>query len=117
MHEMGIAVSMVRDIERCLEDFGPSARAVRATVTVGGLRAVVPDALRFCFEAASQKTRAEGLELVIEEVPVRVRCPVCRTERTAQEVLFLCPCCDTPEQVVAGKELILRSVEIEEEGE
>lgn len=117
MHEMGIAVSVVREIERCLADLCPSARAIRATVVVGGLRAVVPDALRFCFEAASRNTRAQGLDLVIEEVPVRVRCPECAGERTADEVLFLCPACDVPEQIVAGKELFLRSVEIEEDAE
>ncbi len=117
MHEMGIAVSMVREVERLLEDFGPSARAVRVTVSVGALQAVVPDALRFCFQAAGLQTRAEGAELVIEEVPVRVRCPVCGTERTALEVLFVCPACDAPEQLLAGKELILRTIEIEEDEE
>lgn len=117
MHEMALAQSVVREIERCLEDFGPQARPVRATLLIGRFRAVVPEALRFCFAAASLKTRAEGTQLVIEEVPVRVRCPRCGTERTPERVFFRCPRCEAPEQVVAGKELILRGLEIAEDGE
>lgn len=117
MHEMGIALSLVGEIEGVLAGFGPEARAVRATLVVGRLRAVVPEALRFCFAAAALKTGADGVELVIEEVPVRARCPVCGTERTATEVRFFCPTCGSAEEVVAGKELLLRSVEIDEDEE
>ncbi len=52
---------------------------------------------------------------MIEQVPPGTM-PGLRRERTAH-VLFLCPACDPPVKPIAGKELILRSIEIEEDEE
>jgi hydrogenase nickel incorporation protein HypA/HybF len=113
MHEMGLAMSVVDEVTRVLEDFGPQARALRVTVQVGRLRAVVPEALDFCFEVASHRSRAAGARLVIEEVPIRVRCATCAREWIVERVEFFCPTCDGPVEILSGKELLLRSVEVD----
>jgi hydrogenase nickel incorporation protein HypA/HybF len=114
MHEMSLAMSVMKRVESCLADFGPEARVVRITLEVGRLRAVVPDAMEFCFRAVSEGTAADDAELVIEEIPVRVRCEPCGTEWTAEEVAFFCPDCDGPVKTLTGKELLLRTIEVEE---
>jgi len=117
MHEMSLAMSIVDEVERCLGDFGPGARALRVTIEVGRFRAVVPEAMQFCFQAASRGTRAEGAELVIEEIPLVVDCPACDERWTLEDVTFFCPRCDGVVTLVSGKELMLRTIEIDEEDE
>ncbi|GAB4259398.1 MAG: hydrogenase maturation nickel metallochaperone HypA [Thermoleophilia bacterium] len=114
MHEMSLAISVVEEVERVLAGFGPRARAVTVTLQVGGLRAVVPEAMEFCFEAASQGTRVQGARLAIERVPIVVRCDRCRCQWTVEAVAFLCPTCEGPVRVLTGKELLLRSIEIDD---
>jgi hydrogenase nickel incorporation protein HypA/HybF len=63
MHELAIAESIVDAV--CEKAAG---RAVhRVTVRIGRLSAVVPDALRFCFDLATEGTPAEGAVLEIEQ--------------------------------------------------
>jgi len=107
-------MSIMENVDRCLSSFGPEARAARITLQVGRLRAVVPDAMRFCFQVVSQGTAAQDAELVLEEVPIRVRCDSCDREWTVEGVSFLCPDCDGPCKTLSGKELLLRSIEVEE---
>lgn len=114
VHEMGIAMTVVAEVERVLDTFGPEARAVSVTLQVGGLRAVVPEALEFCYMAASQGSRAEGARLIIEEVPVLVSCPACTREWTVAQLELFCPTCEGPVQVLSGKELLLRTIEVDQ---
>jgi len=115
MHEMSLAMGIVGEVERCLGDFGPTARATRVTIQVGRFRAVVREAMEFCFLAASRGTRAEGAELVVEEIPLVVHCATCDEQWTLEEVAFFCPRCDQAVTLVSGKELLLRTIEIDEE--
>ena len=114
MHEMSLAMNVMERVERCLADFAPGAKVARITLEVGRLRAVVPEALRFSFQVVSQETPAEGAQLIINEIPVRVRCEPCNTEWNLEQVKFLCPDCDGPVRTLTGKELLLRSIEVEE---
>lgn len=114
MHEMTLAVNVVEEVERCLADLGPDARVTTVTLQVGGLRAVVPEALSFCFEAAATGTRVQGAYLNIEEIPVQVRCARCDRDWEVSEIEFMCPTCEGPVQVTQGKELLLRAIEVED---
>lgn len=114
MHEMTLAMNVVEEVERCLTELGPDARVNSVTLQVGGLRAVVPEALSFCFEAASTGTKVEGALLIIEQIPVRVRCARCEREWTVEQVEFMCPTCEGPVQLLHGKELLLRAIEVED---
>lgn len=115
MHELSIAMSM---IEMASEE---SARRGGAQVSaihlrLGPLSGVVREALLFSYEVACEGTLLEGSQLVIEEVPAVVYCPVCLGERTLASVQrFCCPDCGTPtSQVVSGKELEVTALEIEQ---
>ena len=74
MHEMALARNLIREIEDCLAGLDEEVRVRRVLLQVGRLRAVVPEAMSLCFAVASEGSAAEGAELVIEEIPVRVRC-------------------------------------------
>ena len=82
---------------------------------LGALSGVVREALLFSYGLACEGTRLEGSQLLIEEVPTVVYCPVCRAERQLDSVQrFCCSVCDSPTpEVLQGKELEVVALEIQ----
>lgn len=115
MHEMGLALEIIDIATASIPADLAGARVERVNLTVGKLSAVVPESLRFCFQVASRETPLEGAELNIEEVPVVARCHQCDHQWTIETPVFRCPVCDgTRIEVVSGRELDIRSIELEE---
>ena len=115
MHEMGIALEVIRITTASIPEDTPDARVRRVNLVVGKLSAVVPDSLRFCFEIAAKDTPLAGAELVIEEMPVQIRCQACHTTWTVAKPVFQCRKCGSGSvTIISGRELDIRSIEIEE---
>ncbi len=107
MHELAIATAVV---DACAER-AAGARVLRVCVEIGQLSAVLPDALRFCFEVCAQDTAIEGAELEITEVPGRARCDACG-EVVALAVPWGCCGCGGMLRIIAGKELRVKEMEV-----
>ncbi|MGI9106949.1 MAG: hydrogenase maturation nickel metallochaperone HypA [Pyrinomonadaceae bacterium] len=114
MHELSIAMSMV--------EMAAAEAAERGAVQVhaihlklGQLSGVVKDALLFSYEVACAGTTLAGSRLVIEEIPVVVYCPACRSETALASLQqFCCSVCGTlTSEIVRGKELEVVALEIE----
>ena len=115
MHEMGLALEIIDIAAASIPAELAGARVERVNLTVGKMSAVVPESLRFCFEIASRDTALAGADLAIEEVPVVARCRPCGHEWLVEQPAFRCPACDgTAIEIVSGRELDIRSIEIEE---
>ncbi|MFF3567308.1 hydrogenase maturation nickel metallochaperone HypA/HybF [Nocardia jiangxiensis] len=108
MHELAIAQGIIGGA--C--EHAAGRRIFRVTVAVGTLCAVVPDALRFCFELAAEGTLAEGAELIIEQVPARGHCHRCERDFTLHEPIPLCDCGSADVDISAGTDLRIRSMEV-----
>ena len=80
VHELSIAVNLVEIATEQIERLalGP-VEAVH--LRLGRLSGVVPDALLFSFDVATQGSALEGARLVIQTMPIVVRCPRCDAER------------------------------------
>ena len=112
MHELSIANAIVA----IAADHAQGRRVTRVDVKIGRLRQVVPDALAFAFELATEGTELEGAELVVEHVPARLACRACGTESEANEFPFGCAGCGSVDvDVIAGDELLVEALELEEE--
>lgn len=82
---------------------------------LGALSGVVREALVFSFDVAAAGTPLAGARLEIEDVPLTVRCPRCVEERELAGFPLVCPVCATPTpEVVAGRDLELRALEVSE---
>ena len=115
MHEMGLALEIIDIAAASIPAELAGARVERINLTVGRMSAVVPASLRFCFEIAARDTALAGAELAIEEVPVVARCRSCGHQWQVEQPAFRCPACDGTEiEIVSGRELDIRSIEIEE---
>ena len=109
MHELAITQSVVDGVS---ERFG-EARIHRVILQIGRLSGVVPDAVRFCFEACARGTTLEGAVLEIDETPAVARCRDCSSSVTMHEVYDLCSCGSANLDVLAGRELKVRAVEVD----
>ena len=100
------------------------ARQQRATsvktviIRIGPLSGVEPDLLAQAFPLASAGTVAEASKLVIENLPIRVRCQSCGAESAAKANRLVCgQCGDWRTQLLSGDEMLLASVELESNAE
>jgi len=113
MHELSIAQSLITSVIREKESRGLS-RIHSIGMRIGLLSGVLPDALQFGYEAAREGTALESADLVIEEVPVRVRCRMCRQEFEVEDFAIRCPGCLSGEvDVVNGYEIDIVFIEAE----
>jgi hydrogenase nickel incorporation protein HypA/HybF len=87
----------------------------KVEVTVGQMRQVVPSALEFSFELVAAGTVAEGAELALQHVPVEGRCRRCGEKTPQAGFPLACRACGALDiDVVAGDELFVEAVELEE---
>ena len=115
MHEMSIVEALVETVRRELLAH-PDGRVRAVRVRVGQLRLVEPSLLEFCYVAAVRDTPLAGSRLEVEQVEGAARCDVCSLEFPVEESWFECPRCRSPRaRLVKGDELLLTSIEIEED--
>lgn len=108
MHELGIAEEVVSIVgERA-----GTARVRRVVLEVGRLTAVLPDAVRFCFDLCCQGTPLEGAELEIVETPGRARCRQCGSELLLDRPFGRCGCGNTDLDWLAGEGLRIKEMEL-----
>lgn len=109
MHEMGITQSIV-DI---VAEEAAGRKVTRVTLEIGKLSAVLPDAIRFCFDLVAENSALDGAILDIIEIPGRALCLECGAEIALAEVFGCCPCGSTRLEKLAGEELKIKSMEVE----
>ena len=87
----------------------------RVQLKVGHLRQVVPSALSFSFELVAQGTSVEGATLDIEAVPAIGECRQCGARTRLENFPLQCGACGAFNPlVVAGEELIVETLDLEE---
>ncbi|MEV0900560.1 hydrogenase maturation nickel metallochaperone HypA [Actinoplanes sp. NPDC049802] len=108
MHELAIAENIVDTV--CARAAGRPVR--RVTVRIGALTAVLPDAMRLCWDLAATGTAAHGAALDLDLRPATVFCRSCRTDRRLPDMIPLCPCGSADVTVTTGRELHIVSMEV-----
>jgi hydrogenase nickel incorporation protein HypA/HybF len=108
MHEMALTQSVVDAV--CEHAAGRRVHSVR--LEVGALCAVVPDAMTFCFELATEGTVADGASLVVDLRPGEARCRTCGAGFELNDLILLCPCGSADVDVTAGRDLRILSMEV-----
>jgi len=111
MHELAICQALLEQVEAIARP--RAARVNRVLLAVGPLSGVEPRLLASAYALASAGTAAEGSELDIDEMPVRVRCRECGAESTASANRLLCgECGGWRTDLASGDELLLMKVEL-----
>jgi hydrogenase nickel incorporation protein HypA/HybF len=83
MHEYSLAQGLLGSLLDYLREHPVPGRVKKVHVQKGELVILSEWALKEAFSILSEGTELSGAELVIENVPVRVRCPSCGYEGDA----------------------------------
>jgi hydrogenase nickel incorporation protein HypA/HybF len=109
MHELGITQNIVAI---CTEKAG-SRKVLKVTIEIGKLSAIVPDAIRFCFDLCAAGTAVEGARLEINEIDGRGKCTTCGKEVNLNLLAGRCECGSTDIKCIAGQELNIKEMEVD----
>jgi hydrogenase nickel incorporation protein HypA/HybF len=110
MHEL----SLIQGVVEICEQHSAGRRVLEVTLEIGALSGVVPEALEFCFEAASKDTLLRGATLIIERVPATGFCRSCGIVSTMETYFDPCPCCSALVlELRSGDEMRVKDLEVE----
>lgn len=113
MHELSVCQALIAQVEDIARQH-QAAAVTAVNVRIGPLSGVEPGLLEQAFPLASAGTVAQASRLVIEKLPVRVRCDTCGAETAAEANRLVCGSCgDWHTRLVSGDEMLLASVELE----
>ena len=113
MHELSITQSMLQIVLEQAEKAGAD-RIERINLNIGELSGFVEESVRFYFDFLAKNTAAEGASLSFNSVPAQVRCRNCNIVFQPGELNWSCPnCAQTSVEIIAGKELLVESIEVD----
>lgn len=113
MHEMSLAEGVLQLVEDTARREG-AARVKTVVLEIGRLSSVEPEALKFCFEAVTRGSLADGAALEIIAVPGAGLCLACGETVPLAELYGACPDCGSHQvQATAGTEMRVKEIEIE----
>ena len=112
MHELAICQSLMEQVENiALERNAQSVTLI--VIAIGPLSGVEAPLLKNAYPLACVGTVAEDAELVIDQLPIRVKCMQCGSESEALPNKLICKKCgDWRTELLSGDEMILMSVEL-----
>jgi hydrogenase nickel incorporation protein HypA/HybF len=115
MHELAICQSLMEQVESIAHE-RDAKRVTSITIGMGPLSGVEFQLLKNAYPIASAGTVAEDAELVIEHLPIRVRCNQCGSESDALPNKLTCKQCgDWRTTLISGDEMMLMSLELEKQ--
>ena len=109
MHELGITHNIVA----IATEHAQGAKVQRITLEIGQLTAIMPDAIRFCFDVCAQGTVLEGATLEILERPGIGQCRDCGQRLELDQPFGVCTCGSTHLDIIQGQELTIKEMETE----
>jgi hydrogenase nickel incorporation protein HypA/HybF len=113
MHELGITQEIVETLSQRASELRPNARVTRVVLEIGKLSAILPDAIRFCFDLCTEGTPVEGASLQIIEPQGKARCKLCSSEMIFEQPFGECACGGIDFEWLSGGELRIQEMEIE----
>lgn len=113
MHELSLVQGVLNVALRAAEQ-GGARRILAVYVKIGAYSDVVPSYMDECFKLLSRDTAAEGARLVVEEIPVTVRCRSCGYEGGLPRHSNCCPRCQESDiTMLTGRECFVDRLEAE----
>jgi hydrogenase nickel incorporation protein HypA/HybF len=112
MHEFAVCQDMLQQIESIVAEQQAAAVDI-VTVRIGPLSGIESHLLSQAFPLAAAGTVAEKAELIIETLPIKVKCQLCGAETEAKPNRLVCgQCGDYHTQLLSGDEMLLASLEL-----
>ena len=108
MHEFGIT----RNIVAIVSEQAGLNKVIRVSLDIGKLSAIMPDAIRFCFDICCKGTPLENAVLQINEIQGLAQCAVCGSQFEIDQPFGTCACGSNQIWCIAGQEMKIKEMEI-----
>lgn len=115
MHELSVALRIVEALDQELAGESDDLIVSTVAIQVGALTGLVPEALLFSWDFATEGSLLKGSQLDIQVVDAAGYCPQCQDQQTLTNLQSMrCPVCRTPiGQITGGNELEILTVEVQ----
>jgi len=112
MHEMSLAEGILQIVEDTARA-NAAARVRSVLLEIGVLSHVEESALRFCFDAVTRGTLAEGARVDVFATPGRAWCMPCGASVPLARLGDACPRCGSYQlQITQGEEMKVKEIEV-----
>ena len=108
MHEL----SITRNIVAIVNEHAEGKEVKRVVLAIGKSTAIVPDAIRFCFDVCNKGTLCENAQLEIREVSDKAVCKTCGLTFELPLTNRQCSCGYRQLERIAGDELLVKEIEL-----
>lgn len=118
MHEFSLAAGIAETVSEFARQ-NPDKSVVKVRLRIGQLTCIETDQLTFCYESIVAGTDLENSSLVMETVPVAIKCQHCNYEGQpdccgdalmASLPTMSCPRCGHPAPTTAGHECSITKI-------
>jgi len=124
MHELSMADAIVKTAIDVAEK-NDAQQIIEVTVEVGKLTMLNPEQLKFMIDVLSEDTLLEEAEVIVEEIPIEIKCKSCNFEGLAVSddldhyvPIINCPECEGRDlEITKGRECNVKTIKIEKEDE
>ncbi len=112
MHELSVCNALVDQVENIARQHDAVA-VDTILLQIGPLSGIETSLLEHAYPIAAAGTMSENAKLMIESLPVRVRCTQCGAESEVEPNRLLCATCgDFRTNLISGDEMLLARVEL-----
>ncbi|MDI6645121.1 MAG: hydrogenase maturation nickel metallochaperone HypA [Methanobacteriaceae archaeon] len=124
MHELSMADAMIKTVIEVAEK-NDAQEITEVSIELGEMTLLNPEQLKFMIEVLSEDTLLEGAEIIIETIPLEIKCQSCGySGKTSSDELdhyapiINCPECESMElEIITGRECNVKSIKIEKSDE
>lgn len=113
MHELSLMQSIIEIVEREME-VHEVKRVERIRLKVGEMMGVEETSMQLAFEVLAEDTLMAGATLELVYIPGEAYCSHCDYRYPVKRYRVTCPQCGGGGQIIAGKELYVDSLEVED---
>lgn len=113
MHELSVTQSIIKiSSEEAQKAKASIVKEIR--IKVGELSGLIPESMQYYFNIASMGTIVESAKLVIEKIPIGIKCNDCGKEENISRGNYHCSSCGSYNiKIIKGNEFFIDSLEVE----
>lgn len=115
MHEAKFTEQIVDQVVNELKGYIKS-KPKRIKVRVGEMFHLDKDSVQFYYDLLTKETQLDGVQLDLEEEPVKVMCLDCRKESGVEDHhLLMCSLCGSRHvEIIAGNQVVTEFIELDD---
>jgi len=116
MHELSLCKWILNTALEEYKKIKPAPKRVCSIkIVCGSMHGIIEENMKFIFREVIRYTPIDGAILIIENVPVKIKCNNCSKESTINNFLLKCSRCNSNDvEIIGGNELYIEGIEVED---